>query len=385
MRKVCVVITARASYARIRTVLTALDLRGDVQLQIVLAGSAVLAKYGDVAQQLASDGLTADASVFSVLEGETLVTSAKSTGYALSEIVSVFARLNPDVVVTIADRYETIATAIAASYMNIPLAHVQGGEVTGSIDDKVRNAVTQLADWHFVSTKQAEQRVIAMGAASEQVFITGCPSIDLAAEVYAEARRSPAIDFDPIAKYGGVGADLDCADGYLVVLQHPVTTEYDEARAQITETLEAVHASGQAALWFWPNVDAGSDGVSAGIRAFREREDTRMRFFKHMAPLDFLRLILHSRGLIGNSSVGIRESAYLGVPVVNIGSRQRGRERGQNVTDVPCERQRILDAIYALRRDRYPMDPIYGDGHAGERMAGLLATVPLARSVKVAA
>lgn len=208
--------------------------------------------------------------------------------------------------------------------MNIPVAHVQGGEVTGSIDEKVRHAVTKLSNMHFVSTEKAQERLLRMGEAPEHVYITGCPSIDLAAEILS----NPVLDFDPFERYGGVGSTVDLSSGYLIVMQHPVTTEYEQARQHIEETLYAVHDIGLPVLWFWPNVDAGSDGTSKGIRIFREVAQPRdIHFFKNMAPTDFLRLLYNSKALIGNSSVGIRECAFLGVPTVNIGNRQTGRAR----------------------------------------------------------
>jgi UDP-hydrolysing UDP-N-acetyl-D-glucosamine 2-epimerase len=288
---------------------------------------------------------------------------------------TVFDNLRPDVVVTVADRYETLATAVAAAYLNIPLAHVQGGEVTGSIDEKVRHAVTKLADLHLVSTAKAAERVIRMGESPESVFMTGCPSIDLACEILG----SPALDFDPIEKYGGVGQRIDLSGGYVVVMQHPVTTEHERARAHVTETLHAARDSGLPTLWFWPNPDAGSDGTSAGIRSFRENErPENIHFFKNMAPTDFLRLLYNSRCIVGNSSVGIRECSFLGVPAINIGSRQTGRDRGQNVIDVAHVRQEITAAMAKhFSNGRYPRDPLYGTGDAGVRIADVLSEAPL--------
>jgi UDP-hydrolysing UDP-N-acetyl-D-glucosamine 2-epimerase len=310
-----------------------------------------------------------------VLEGENLVTSAKSTGLGLVELATVFDNLRPDAVVTIADRYETLATAVAASYMNIPVVHVQGGEVTGSIDEKVRHAVTKLANLHLVSTRLASERVRRLGEEPGSVVVTGCPSIDIAAEVAA----SPALDFDPFAKYGGVGPRADLSKGYLVVMQHPVTTEYDASRMQVDETLYAVKDLGLPVLWFWPNVDAGSDGTSKGIRVFREKEDaTNFHLFRNMFPEDFLRLLCGASAIVGNSSVAIRECSYLGVPAVNVGTRQMGRERGQNVIDVDHSRGAIADGIAEhVRRGKAPRDLLYGDGKAGSRIADCLATAPL--------
>ncbi|MBN1783225.1 UDP-N-acetylglucosamine 2-epimerase (hydrolyzing) [bacterium] len=370
-RKICVVVTARPSYSRIKTVLTAIKEHADLELQLVVAASALLDRYGDTIEFIEKDGFKVDSKVFITLEGENLITSAKSVGLALVELPTVFDRLKPDIVITIADRFETIATAVAASYMNIPLAHLQGGEITGSIDEKVRHAITKFADIHFVATDKAAERVIRMGEDPQKVFRTGCPSIDIAADVL----KNPVLDFDPQKKYSAVGPMLDLSNGYLVVLQHPVTTEYGMARQQIEETLFAVNDVGISTLWFWPNVDAGSDGVSKGIRAFREYEKPKsIRFYKNMLPNDFLKLIYNSKCIIGNSSVAIRECAYLGIPAVNIGSRQSGRERGANVFDVDYNRISIAESIRNhLENGKPNSDHLYGDGEAGIRIADILS------------
>jgi UDP-hydrolysing UDP-N-acetyl-D-glucosamine 2-epimerase len=374
-RKICAVITARPSYSRIKTALVAIREHPELELQLVIAASALLDRYGTVIKQIEADGFEIDAKVYMVLEGDTPMSMPKTTGLGMIELATVLDRLRPDAVVTVADRFETLATATAAAYMNIPLVHVQGGEISGSIDEKVRHAITKLADLHMTSTELARTHVIRMGERPETVFATGCPSVDLAAEVL----RRPDLDFDPAQKYGGVGARLDLAGGYLVVMQHPVTTEFSTARAHVEETLAAMTTLDLPALWFWPNVDAGSDGTSEGIRAFRESNTSApFHFFKNMAPDDFLRLLINSRGIVGNSSVAIRECAYLGVPAVNIGSRQGGRERGRNVIDVGYDRAEIAAAAekQAAQR-RIESDELYGDGRAGSRIADLVAAVPL--------
>jgi len=381
-RNVCVVVTARPSYSRIKSALRAIDDHPDLNLQLVVGASALLHRYGDTIDYIERDGFDITARVYMVVEGENPIASAKSTGLGLVELATIMDNLKPDVVITIADRYETLATAVAASYMNLPVAHVQGGEVTGSIDEKVRHAVTKLSNLHFVATQKAAERVVRMGEDPQAVFVTGCPSIDLAASIM----ESTDLDFDPVIKYGGVGDTFDLSNGYVVIMQHPVTTEYQEARRQVTETLHAVHDSGLPAFWFWPNVDAGSDGTSKGIRIFREQNHTaNIHFFRNMSPIDFLRLIYNSRAVVGNSSVGIRECSFLGVPVVNIGSRQTGRERGPNTLDVEPDRDSILSAIrQQAEHGHFPQAMIYGDGKAGERIAELLATVPLSFEKRLA-
>ena len=374
-RKICVVVTARPSYSRIRTALEAIKQHQDLKLQLVVAASALLDRYGSAVNYIEKDGFHITAKVFNILEGENLAAAAKTTGIGILELSSVFGNLNPDIVVTIADRFETMATAIAASYMNIPLAHIQGGEVTGNIDEKVRHAITKLADYHFVASNGAYDRVINLGEEPQTVFNTGCPSIDLAHEV----KLDPAFREDPLIKYGGVGAELNVDEDYIVVMQHPVTNEYEESRKHISETLEAIDRLGVPTFWFWPNVDAGSDGTSKGIRSYREKNKiNHIHFFKNMEPTDFLRLLANAKCLIGNSSVGIRECAYLGVPVVNIGTRQNRRDRGNNTLDVGYSADEIQQAVtHWLNSERPESSEVYGGGSAGEIIADTLSKVPL--------
>lgn len=372
-RKICVVVTARPSYSRVKTALSAIKTHPELELQLVVAASALLNRYGSAVDYIEEDGFQIDAKVFNVLEGENLTAAAKTTGIGILELSSVLDNLKPDAVLTVADRFETMATAIASTYMNIPLIHLQGGEVTGNIDEKVRHSITKLADLHLVSTERAKERVIRMGEDPGKVFVTGCPSIDIADAVLSDS----SLNFDPLKKYGGVGGDLDYSKGYLVLMQHPVTTEYELSRKHMECTLEALAELGLPTFVFWPNVDAGSDGTSKALRSFREHENSRARnfhFFKNMLPSDFLKLLANSSCLVGNSSVGIRECAYLGVPVVNIGNRQNRRERGANVIDVEHDKLEIKNAIIShIEHGSYKSDQIYGQGDAGMQIANIIA------------
>ena len=372
MRKICVVITARPSYSRVKSVLQAIKDHENLELQLIVMASALIDRYGSAVNYIEKDGFTIDAKIYSVLEGENLTSAAKTTGLGILELSTVFYNMKPDVVVTVADRFETIATAVTAAFMNIPLAHIQGGEVTGNIDEKVRHSITKLADYHLVASEGAAMRVIRMGESADFVFNTGCPSIDLAVEL-------PSLDFDPYEKYGGVGQKPSLKGGYIVVMQHPVTNEYSQSRQHIEETLHAIEKLDIPTMWFWPNVDAGADGTSNGIRAFREKRGLQnVHFFKNMEPRDFLKLLKSSLCLIGNSSVGIRECAYLGVSVINIGTRQNMRERGYNVIDVDYDRTAIVEVFDRLK-NQPPLTSsgIYGEGIAGKKIADVLAAVPL--------
>lgn len=374
-RKIAVIITARPSYSRVKTVLKAIQNHLDLELQLIVAASALLERYGSAVNYIENDGFYVNAKVFNVLEGENLTAAAKTTGIGILELSTVFDNLKPDIVVTVADRFETMATAISASYMNIPLAHIQGGEVTGNIDEKVRHSITKLADYHFVSSESAKERVIKLGENPDFVFNTGCPSIDIASDI----SKINGLNFDPYKKYGGVGSEPDLSNGYLVVMQHPVTTEYKDSRKHIEETLVAINEIDIPTLWFWPNVDAGADGTSTGIRSFRERNQLKkVHFFKNMEGDDFLILLNNAKALLGNSSVGIRECSFLGVPVINIGSRQYKRDRGNNVLDVDYNKEAIIAAINKILIDgRSDGSSVYGGGNAGNEIADLLAKVPL--------
>lgn len=374
-RKICAVITARPSYSRVKTALQAIKDHPHLELQLVVAGSALLDRYGNAVNFIENDGFTINEKVFMVLEGENKTAMAKTTGLGVMELANVFYNLQPDAVLTIADRFETIATSIAAAYQNIPLIHLQGGEVTGNIDEKVRHANTKLADIHFVTSQDAKDRVIKMGEDPKYVFNTGCPSVDIAAQIL----KTKTLDFNPYKKYGGVGYNFDYDNGYLVVMQHPVTTEYESAKKDVLKTLKVIDNLKIPTFWFWPNVDAGADGTSSGIRSYREHHTLKhIHFFKNMEPTDFLKLLVHSKCLIGNSSVGIRECSYLGVPVVNIGTRQNKRLRGENVLDVSYDEAAIEKAIKTqLSKVSVTKSTIYGNGNSGKKIAEILANVEL--------
>jgi UDP-hydrolysing UDP-N-acetyl-D-glucosamine 2-epimerase len=370
-RKVCIVVNSRANYGRIVSVMNAVREHPRLDLQLILGASALLSRFGNLGERVEADGFHPIAMVHSIIEGETPTTMAKSTGLAIIELATQFENLKPDIVLTVADRFETMATAVAASYMNIPLAHTQGGEVTGSIDESVRHAITKLAHVHFAATELAAQNIIRMGEDPATVFLTGCPSIDAIASLDLSLPR------DIFNRYRGVGGDLDSSRPYLVVLQHPVTTEYGRGSDQINETLEAIAALDMQTVWLWPNVDAGSDEISKGLRMYRERRNPKnIHFYKNFSVEDYARLIHNCVCLIGNSSSSLREGAFLGVPSVNIGTRQSGRERGANVIDVDYDAIQIEKAVRRqMATGRYCRNSLFGDGTAGTKIADILANV----------
>ena len=370
-RKVCVVIASRANYARIKTALAAIRNHPDLELQVVAGASLVLERFGGAVDVVEADGFKPDAVIRFIIEGENPVTMAKSTGLGLLELPSIFELLQPDIVVTVADRFETIATVIAASYMNIPVAHTQGGEVSGSIDESVRHAITKLAHLHFPATDLSARRILAMGEDPAYVFNVGCPSIDLVAQV------DPLTPHDALTPLtaAGAGAPIDPDKPFVLMMQHPVTTEYGQSLDQINETLDAVAALGMQALVFWPNVDAGSEHIAKGIRTFREKGRAHgFHFFRNLPPHEFARLMAHCSVMVGNSSSALREGAFLGTPAVTVGTRQQNRERGANVLEVPNETATIYEAMRRqIAHGRYDRNDIFGDGTAGQKIAQILS------------
>lgn len=374
MKKICVVIGSRANYSSIKSVMQAVKDHPLLELQLVVSASAVLDRYGSVVDLIEKDGFLVNFKLFMLVEGETPATMAKSTGLGLIELPTIFEQLKPDFVITVGDRFETMATTLAAAYMNIPIAHTMGGEVSGTIDESIRHAVTKFAHVHFPASAGAAKRILQLGELEENIHLVGCPRIDLVAEILQNDQGDEALIHDLFST--GVGDIINLIKPFILVSQHPVTTEYGEGERQITSTLEAVKASGFPAIVLWPNADAGSEEIARGIRKWRERGfGTNMHFFKNL-PIDvYVRLMKRTACLVGNSSSGIREGAFIGTPCVNLGSRQTMRERGENVIEVSANREAILDAIVKqVKAGNYGMNPVYGDGNAGTRIANILAT-----------
>ncbi len=373
-RKVCVIVNSRANYGSIKSAMRAIKNHPDLELQLVVGASALLDRFGSVIELIEADGFQPDATAHMIIEGETPLTMAKSTGLGLLELATIFDNLKPDIVLAVGDRFETMATAIAAAYMNIPLAHTMGGEVSGTIDESIRHAVTKLAHIHFPANKKAAERIIQMGEDPSSVHVVGCPRIDIVVEIM----KNDELHLDKAyLNREGVGGEVNIDEPFLLVSQHPVTTEYGQGEYQIHETLMAIHTLKMPTVMMWPNVDAGSEDVSRGMRKYREHyehEHGCIRFYKNFPLETYVQLMMRCACMAGNSSSAIREGAVLGTPAVNIGTRQWGRDRGRNIIDVDHNREQIANAIRdQIYSSRYPPDYIYGDGHASECIVNILS------------
>jgi UDP-hydrolysing UDP-N-acetyl-D-glucosamine 2-epimerase len=363
-KKIAVLILSRANYGRAKSVMRAIQKHPSLELQLIVGASALLYRYGNVIEIIKKDGFEPVRSISYLIEGSTLSTQVKSTGLGMIELATAFADLSPDAVFTVADRFETMATAIAASYQNIPLIHLQGGEVSGNIDDRVRHAITQLSDYHFPATSKSKKKIISMGIPEENVFNLGCPAMDILKPSFLK------ISNKKMEQYGGLGS-VNWKEKYVLVSQHPITTSYGGGQEQILSTLRALKKiKNIQKIILWPNADAGSEDVSKGIRLFREYEtDSSFSFFRNFSPEDYARVIGNATCLVGNSSSFLREGSFLGIPAVIIGNRQKNREHGANVVfSSHLEKDIERKTQKQIKHGRYEPDHIFGDGSSGKKI-----------------
>jgi UDP-hydrolysing UDP-N-acetyl-D-glucosamine 2-epimerase len=373
-RRICFPITSRAYYGRSQLLIKKLHAHPEIELELMLGGSILLDKYSrHIADDIEAGGFSISGSFLNVIEGGNHVAMAKTACLTALEFTNGLHTLAPDVVVICGDRFEQLAIAMAAAYLNLTLAHIEGGDVTGSIDESVRHAITKLSHFHFVTNDDARRRVLAMGEDPRHVYNTGSLDVELAARV------ETVLTSERLNAYG-VGHGVDLAQPFLLVVQHPVTTERDN-RAHIQTTLEAVSRTEMPTVWFWPNADAGTAEMAETLRHVREQHGAltdRMRFITNVPADEFVSLLAQAACLVGNSSAGIKECSYLGTPVVNIGGRQQGRLAAEHVVHVGYDAGDIHRAITAqLAHGRYPSSSIYHRADTSDQILDVLVNAEL--------
>jgi len=369
-RKVLVVMVDRANYGRLKPVMTAIADNPALHLQVVCAGTMVLERFDYPVRIVRNDGFEVNGEVYLELEGSTPTTMAKSVGFATIEFASEFQRLKPDLVLLIGDRYETLAAAVSAAYMNIPIVHLQGGEVSGSIDESARHAISRFAQFHVPSTERSAEFLLRMGECEETILSVGCPSSDIA--------RTLDRCLEPdVINARGRGIRVDPTKPFLLAVFHPTTTEYGAEWQQMEALLRALDEVQIQTVLLWPNIDAGADHISKAIRVYRDRSSSSwLRTLTNLSPENYLRVLANAACTVGNSSSFVRDASYFGTPVVLVGNRQQGREADAHVTFVPAETNTILRGVRAqLKHGRYPASTLYGDGYVSERISHALATL----------
>jgi GDP/UDP-N,N'-diacetylbacillosamine 2-epimerase (hydrolysing) len=368
MRTIAIVTERRADYSRYKPVLELLRRDPELDYQLTVTGISLLKEHGYDIDVIKQDGFAIQEilPMFRENAPDTGAEMIRAMGGVLIALAGTFERLRPDIILCGFDIGANFAAAVAGAHMNIPVAHIQGGELTGSIDESLRHAMSKFAHLHFPATEASARRLIRMGENPRQIFVVGCPSLDVVLSTPLVPRSHV------LAQY-----DLDCALPYVVILQHPVTTEAEQAGAQMIETLAGVSGLGLQAVLVYPNNDAGAQQI---IRLINH---SPIRVVRSLPPDGFINLVRHAAALVGNSSSGIHETPSLGVPTVNVGTRQQGRERAQNVLDVGYDRREICEALStALYDEEFKtlvarrINP-YGDGRAAERIVHVLKTVSL--------
>jgi UDP-hydrolysing UDP-N-acetyl-D-glucosamine 2-epimerase len=369
-RRVCVVLVDRANYGRLKPVMEAIRDHPQLDLQIIAGGTMVLERFGRAVDVLRKDGFDVSGEVYMELEGSTPISMAKSVGFGVVEYTNELHRLRPELVLLIGDRYEALSAAVAAAYMNICLVHMQGGEVSGSIDESARHAISKFSQFHVPSTKRAAEYLIRMGENPHSILGVGCPSSDIARKLRPNL-TSEAVNA------AGSGAWIDLQKPFLLVIVHPTTTEYGTERHLMGELLSALDSVRKPTILLWPNIDAGSDRISKEIRVFRDQVAPRwLRTLTNCPPEEYLQILFRAACAVGNSSSFVRDAGYFGTPVVLVGDRQKGRECDIHVTKVEARAPAIAKAVAAqLKHRSYPSSSLYGDGYVAQRVAEALATL----------
>lgn len=372
-RKICVVLADRSNYGRLKPVMQAIAIHPKLEIQIVATGTMPLERFGKAVSIVERDGFRIDGQIYIELEGSQPITMAKSVGFGVIELANEFQRLNPDIVLLIGDRYEALAAAIAAAYMNKCIVHIQGGEVSGSIDESARHAISKFAHFHVPSTKRSAEYLIRMGERPETILAIGCPSSDI-------ARLLNKKTFLEIIDNAGVKSVVEASNQFLLTVFHPTTTEFGVERRQMEELLGALNEIKVQTLLLWPNIDAGADHISKAMRVFKNTHNPHwLHTLTNVPPEAYLDMLSHAACVVGNSSSFVRDAGYFGTPVVLVGHRQSGREFADSVLCVP--EVRTSDIVVAIRRQlghgRYAPSSLYGDGYVSEKVVNKLADIKL--------
>ncbi len=368
MRKIAIITERRADYSRYKPILEKIEDDMDLDYVLYVTGAHLLEKYGRTMDVIINDGYRIDAKIKMYDEGfeDTGAEMSRGIGRVLLGVADELEKSKPDLILTGFDLGPQLAIAIAGAHMNIPVAHIQGGEVTGSIDESLRHAITKFAHIHFPATDDAVERLEKLGEKSKYIFKVGCPSLDSLLNVEPETREKI---FD---EYG-----LDPSKPYMILIQHPVTTEVEEGPAQIKKTIEAIKELNLQGIFIFPNTDAGNKGI------IKEVEDSDIKHVKFLDIKKYANLLRYASALVGNSSSGIHETASFHVPTINIGTRQQGRLRPESVIDVDYDKEQIKEAINkALYDENFKRivnsckNP-YGDGKSAEKIVKVLSEIDL--------
>lgn len=374
-RKICVVTTSRADFGLLRELMRTIDSDTALRLQVIASGMHLAREFGQTWRDIEAEGIRIDRKIPMRTIGVSSMGNCTSISHGLSGFADAFSELKPQIVVLLGDRFELLAPAIAALMLQIPIAHIHGGELSeGAIDDSVRHAITKLASLHFPATEIYRRRILQMGESPRRVFNFGAPGLDQIHRSRLMTRRELEQDLG-----------IDLKRPVVLMTYHPVTRDDGDVVTQVGEVTKAIEASGLPAVFTAANADAGGTRINARLRSVCAENPTKFTWVAHLGHRRYLSCLAHFAVMVGNSSSGLTEAPSFRLPVVNIGDRQRGRVRAANVIDVPCTEAAILRGLrratsprfqVSLRGMRNPYDRSR-DGLASERIKNVLRDVDL--------
>ena len=380
MKKINIVFFSanRAEYSLIEPFLKIFSSNRKFNVGLVVAGSHLEKKFGNTFNEIKKDNIKVLAKIKIPLKTNSLIDSSEYSNLLQKEINKELKKIKTDIIFLSSDRFETFAFVVSAYLRKIPIIHYEGGDVTegGALDDNLRHAITKLSHLHFPSTKRSSQFLINMGEDPKKIFNVGCPSMDI---INFKNLKNKNFNLNKF----GVGHIINIKNPYIVVLFHPDTTEILKLENQIDVLIKSVYEfseeNNSQVVWFWPNIDAGSDKISSYLRKFREKfPNQKIRFIVNLEPEDYLKVINECKVIVGNSSSGIREASFMGIPSVNVGLRQNNREKYLNVKDSDFDVKKLKKFILLqFKKGRYKKSNLYGTGNAGKKIIDILGKVDL--------
>ncbi|HJX05676.1 MAG: UDP-N-acetyl-D-glucosamine 2-epimerase, UDP-hydrolysing [Candidatus Portnoybacteria bacterium RBG_13_40_8] len=368
MKRITYISGTRADYGLMRNTLFEIAKHPDLKLSVIATGMHLMPEFGKTLEEIKKDGFNIY-EVKAVCEKDDKAVMSRIVGELIIRFTEIFKKIKPNIVLVLGDRGEMLAGAIAGTYLGIPIVHVHGGEISSTVDEHVRHAITKLAQVHLVATRDGAERIIKMGENKKNVYVVGAPGLD---DIHKDLFSG---------KYLEKKFMLDLKRPFVIVTQHPVSHEFLDSEKQMRETVEAIRALGLQAIVTYPNADAGSGRMIKIIEEYRNFRT--IKIFRNIPRKEFLSLMSYTSAIVGNSSAGIIEAASFKLPVINIGTRQEGRLRTINVIDVGYNKKGIFSAIKkaiynkrfknALKRCKNP----YGDGKSGKRIAKILSEIKI--------
>ncbi len=373
MIRICVYTTNRAEYSKLRPILKLLNEDLNIELSLLVTGSHLLKQYGESKNQIIKDGLQITEEIYTHIAGDDISKTVETIGIGLIKLPGILKKINPDIIICGFDRFDMFPFAIAASLMNYCLVHIEGGEITGTHDEKIRHSISKLANYHFVSTQHAKQNLIKMGEYSDNIFVTGCPRYD-------ELMNIPEKNIDILTKYSVTQKK------FILFCYHPVSSNIEDSHNEWKILLETIIELKEEVIFIKPNIDYGNEIL---IELFNELNICNIPYiyvYNHIDIDDFSVLLKNSNVLIGNSSAGIREACVFGTPVINIGTRQQYRiiNTLENVHNmINFNKNQLKNKIKDIKSIIYKQNLAFGNGNASIKIVDILKTINYKNTEKV--